>query len=131
SSCAICSSRPSRTFEMPPNTSAALSASMRKMLARLASLLAASVLPLVARSSTSRQPWNTPASAITRASRIGIVPASERCIALLDHAASEADFAVVEDDRLARRDGTLRLVERDFGDAAGDAHRARLIGLTV
>src|SRR6478735_1016395 len=116
---------------MPPKTAAALSASMRKMLARLASLLAASALPDVARSSTRREPWNTPASAMTRASRIGIVPASERGVALLDHTAAEADVAVVEHDRLARRDGALRLVEDDLADVAGDTHRARLIGLPV
>ncbi len=102
SRCAISCSKPRRTPEMPPNTSAVLSASMRKMLARLASALAASALPRVASSWTMRQAWNTPASAITRASRIGIVPSSEWSVALLDDAAAEADLAVVEHDRLAR-----------------------------
>src|SRR5690242_5335655 len=131
SSCAISCSRPRRTPDIPPKTSAVLSASMRKMLARLASALALSVRPLVASSCTMRHAWNTPASAITRASRIGIEPTSERRVAALDDAAAEADVAVIEDDRLTRRDRALRLVERHLAAAAGNPHRAGLIGLAV
>ena len=53
---------------MPPNTSAALSASILKTLATLVCIAAASASPRRARLRTRAQAWNAPANAMTRSS---------------------------------------------------------------
>src|SRR6185312_15003861 len=143
--------RPRRTPETPPYTATTEGASMRKMLATPACMAVSSQRPSLASCWASEQAWNNPARASTRSSFMPRVSNTDlrflelRCggegegwqqaavggIGCHDHRAAETDLASVENDRLTRRDGTLRHIERDGKTGLADADRARLVGLTV
>src|SRR5262249_15252675 len=127
----------------PPNTSAALSASILKMLARLMRVEGRSASPRKASARTRLAACNAPARAMTRSSLMShrLIAASlqamlcgepsGRRIRGFDDTAAEALVAAIEDDGLARRDGALRRIEADLAGVAVEQNLAALVILAV
>src|SRR5690348_8887934 len=124
---------------------------MRNTLAMLASIALSSQRPSLASCCASAQDWKRPASASTRSSfmekvsntgllfscgeRGGRVErrqqAAVRCIGGGDYCTAQANLAIVENHRLARRDSALWFIEPNIEAVVAHADEATLVGLAI